>query len=349
VEAETCHDGIEALRPEWEALFAEDPLATPFSSVQWAQAWWTHWADEAEPWIVAVREADRLVGLAPLLLRRRGPFRTLHEIGRAPGDYWDLIAAPGRRPEVAAAVAAELRRCRSGWDLLLLDSVYSEDLPQALLEHGTRTRSRAPVVSVELPLPDDFDSYLATLPSRRRSNLRKHLRRLDEGEFELVPVAPADLPGAVEEWHETRARWWSERNLELDRLHAGTAFRDFTLDAALALLPAGMLEPWQLLRAGQPVGVCLNLVDNRAFYVYLAAFDPEIAKLGPGKIQIGHAIRTSIAAGRSLFDFTIGRDDYKYWFGGVEVERPRQMVGTSAPRSRAAALVGGVRARRLRN
>jgi CelD/BcsL family acetyltransferase involved in cellulose biosynthesis len=346
VETAIERDGLEALLPDWGQLFDEDPDATPFSSPQWGRVWWEHWSEGAEPWLVTVRESGRLIGLAPLLRRRRGPFRTLHGIGRTPGDYWDLIAAAGRREEVSEAVADELRRRRSEWDALLLDSVHSGEIGGALLRGGFRTQARSPVVSVELSLPGSFEDYLATLPSRRRSNLRKHLRRLDEGPFELAPIGADELPGAVEEWHELRSRWWRERDLDLDSFHATEAFRDFTRDAAAALLPAGLLEPWRLLHEGRPAGVCINLVDRRAFYVYLAAFEPEVAKQGPGKIQIGHAIRTSIAAGRSLFDFTIGRDDYKYWFGGTEVERPRQTVESGGLRSRAAGMVSSVRDRR---
>lgn len=337
---------LEPLLPEWGELFAGDPEATPFSSPHWALAWWEHWAGSAEPWVVTVREGGDLVGLAALLRRRQGSFRVLSEIGRGPGDYWDILAAPDRRESVAAAIAAEIAHRRREWDALVLDSLHSATLGAALSRTGLRLAERKPLVSVEMSLPSSFDEYLAGMPGRRRSNLRKHLRRLDEGEFTLSTVEGSGVGAAVARWHELRTAWWEERGLELAPLHRTGRFRDFTADAVAALVPAGLAEVWEMGREGETVGVCINLLDPRTFYVYLAAFDPAVAKLGPGKIQVGHAIRASIAAGRGLFDFTIGRDDYKHWFGAGDVERPRAIVRSGRLRSRLAAAVGARRERR---
>ena len=60
---------LDALLPEWEELFEADAEATPFSSAGWARAWWPHWSRASQPWIVTVRDGDRLVGLAPLVPR----------------------------------------------------------------------------------------------------------------------------------------------------------------------------------------------------------------------------------------------------------------------------------------
>ncbi len=73
-----------------------DDEATPFSSAEWARAWWTHWAGAGTPFIVTVRDSGRLVGLAPLVLARRGPFRVLTELGRPPSNYWDVLSEPAR-------------------------------------------------------------------------------------------------------------------------------------------------------------------------------------------------------------------------------------------------------------
>jgi CelD/BcsL family acetyltransferase involved in cellulose biosynthesis len=346
VETAVHQEPLDPLLAEWGELFEQDLDATPFSSPQWAQAWWAHWAGTADPWIVTVRDGGKLVGLAALLRRRQGPFWVLHEIGRGPGDYWDILSAPALGDRVAAEIAEEIWRRRPEWDALILDGLHSGVLSAALSDAGLRVGDRPPLVSVEMPLPATFDDYLETMPSRRRSNLRKHLRRLDEGDFAFSTIEGAALAGSVDRWHEMRTRWWEERGLELASMHRTGAFRRFTEDAVASLVPAGLAEVWEMTYQGEPAGVCINLVDSRAFYVYLAAFDPKIAKLGPGKIQIGHAIRSSIAAGRSLFDFTIGKDDYKYWFGASDVMRVRQAFGSGRLVSRAAVLAGGIRERR---
>ena len=96
MQVDIVHSGIEGLVPEWDRLFAADPTATPFISTAWADAWLEHWDPSAQPWIVTVRDGEDLVGLAPLVARKQGPLRTLHVLGKEPGDYWAPLARPER-------------------------------------------------------------------------------------------------------------------------------------------------------------------------------------------------------------------------------------------------------------
>jgi len=85
---------VEAALDEWAAVYATDPVATPFVSPAWARAWMHRWSPKAQPWVLMVRDGSRLAGLAPLTLRRYGALRVLGLLGKEPGDYWDVIAAP---------------------------------------------------------------------------------------------------------------------------------------------------------------------------------------------------------------------------------------------------------------
>src|SRR5215212_3588136 len=94
---EIVKSGVEELAPEWDRLFEADPTATPFVSSGWARAWLEHWDPSAQPWIVTIRDGEDLVGLAPLVLRRRGALRALEVLGKEPGDYWAPLARPEAR------------------------------------------------------------------------------------------------------------------------------------------------------------------------------------------------------------------------------------------------------------
>jgi CelD/BcsL family acetyltransferase involved in cellulose biosynthesis len=345
VDVEVQEDGLEPLLSEWEGLFAADPHATPFASPAWAEAWWSYWAYAGHPWIIVVRDEGRLVGLAAFVRRQRGSFRVLRGLGRAPGDYWDLLALPALREHVAAAVAEELAERQSQWDALLLDGLGSGALSRAISGTGLRVRKRPPLISPEISLPDSFEEYLRGLPKSRRGNLRRHMRRLDEGELELRDVEDGNLSAAIDRWHELRARWWGERGRRLSKLHTTDRFREFNRAAVLGLRSAGLAAVWEMRHAGQPVGVCVNFVDARAFYWNLNAFEPSIERLGPGKAVIGQGIRSSIEAGRQTFDFMLGDEAYKYWYGATPRPRPRQVVSSRRIRSRAAAFTNVIRDR----
>ena len=101
---------VDELQAGWEALFAADPQVTPYASWGWSRAWWRHFAEDAQPWVLTAHSDGELVGLVPLVIHRRGPFRIVRALGRDPGDYWDMLArARGRRARRSGAARARGR------------------------------------------------------------------------------------------------------------------------------------------------------------------------------------------------------------------------------------------------
>lgn len=332
-------DGFEAVRADWDRLAALDPRATPFLSTDWAAAWLAGWEPLGTAWIVCVSDASGVLrGIVPLVLHQRSGARVLGMLGKEPGDYWDVLAAEADRPAVAAAAAIELVRRGRSWDLGVLNCLQpGSPTPGALAAGGLHVLRRRPVASPRIALPGDFDAYLRMLPPKHRSNLRKHLRRLDEGEVERrVVVEDADIRATMERWRELRLRRWNAATRDINPEHEQDSFNRFMTEAACAMVPAGSAALWEFLHDGVVAGVYLNFHDERAFYWYLGGFDPDLARLGLGKIAIGAGIRESIAAGRATFDFTRGSDRYKYWYGAEDEPLQSLVVGHGGIRSRAA-------------
>jgi CelD/BcsL family acetyltransferase involved in cellulose biosynthesis len=339
----TLHDEIEPLLPAWERLFAADAEATPFVAPGWARAWWAHWAEPSwRPWILVAEDAGEVVGLAPLVLRRRGPLRILRVMGEEPGDYWNVLARPDVRRQVVHEVVAEIERRRGQWDALVLKRLPHGSLTEsAVAGSGLALRADEPERYPVLELPASFDDYLASLSKSRRSNLRRHMKRLDGGELELRDVEDdAELPGAIERWRRFRVEQWSAMDKPLDPEHAGDRFRDFTLDVARALVPLGLCRVTEFLHDDRPVAAYVNFTDERRFYWYLGGFEPALASLGIGKIAIGEGIRSSIEAGRRWYDFLRGAEEYKYWYGAADRNSPSILLHSRRPRSRVAVRLG---------
>ena len=344
METDLHDEGIESILAEWEGLFGGDPDATPFTSPGWAQAWWPHWAGAARPWILAVRDRGRLVGLAPLVLRRRGPFRIVAQLGRHPSNYWDVVAEPELRDAVASAVAEEIHRRRDEWDAVMLSALpQGASIEHALIAQGFGVRRRDPVPYPGIELPSSFDEYLGALPRKRRKDLRRHLRRLDEGDLECHEVREADeLRRSIDRWQELRVRWWKQRAKDMNPEHGSERFRAFMLDLVQLLVPARLATVWEFRRDGEVLGVEINLVDKRRFYAWLDGYDPDAAHLGLGKIAVGEGIRSSIAAGRVYYDFMVGAEEYKYWYGASDRYCSWFMFTHGGWRSRAASAAGGL-------
>ena len=340
------------LRDEWAAVARRDRRATPFLSAEWVAAWLESWEPRGEAWIVCVRDGGSLRGIAPLVVTQRAGMRVIGMLGKEPGDYWDVLAAEADRPAVAAAVAEELLRRSGRWDIAGL-TCLEPDSPtaDAFGAAGLRVVRRRPIPSPCIALPGTFEDYLASLPGKHRSNLRKHLRKLDGGEVELRAVsAPDEIREAMARWRDLRSRQWRAAGREINPTHEEDGFSRFMTAVALSLVPAGAATLWEFRHEGRVAGVYLNFHDDRAFYWYLGGFDPDLARVGLGKIAIGVGIRDSIAAGRTAFDFTRGPEPYKYWYGAADRELQSLLVGHGGVRSRLAlAAAAAVLARRDRD
>ena len=328
----------EELTQEWEELYRSDSSATPFVSPGWGQAWMRHWSRSAEPWLITVRDAERLVGLAPLALERYRGARVVRMLGKEPGDYWDVLAVPERRDDVTRAVAAELSRLEDRWDVFFCAPQPGASTTAALF--GQRSLRMQPRPSTPCPgieLPGTFDEYLALLPASRRGNIRRHIRKLDRGDVTLREVTEVpELDGAIGRWHALHMKRWETLERSIEPTHLTRGFHDFLLDAMRALVPQGRATVWEFSANGEVAGVYVNLLDDDAFYWYLSGFDPRHSRLGIGKLSIAQGIRWSIETGRRYFDLTRGQESFKYYFGAVDRHCPSVVVGNDRLRSRSA-------------
>jgi CelD/BcsL family acetyltransferase involved in cellulose biosynthesis len=289
----------------------------------------------------------RLVGLAPLALERRRGLRIVRLLGKEPGDYWDVLSVPEHRHEVSEAVATELSRLEDRWDVFFLDGQPGDSATAAVAgERSLRVRPRAPTLCPLIALPDDFDEYLRLLPSSHRSNVRRHLRRLDRGDVLLREVRDDGALGpAISRWHELHLKRWEGLSEPIDPTHLTQNFRAFVLDAMRALVPQGRATVWEFSAGGEVVGVYVNLIDDDSFYWYLGGFEPAQSRLGIGKMSIAHGIRWSIETGRQYFDLTRGEESFKYYFGASNRHCPSVVVGNERLRSRAAFAASDLRDR----
>jgi CelD/BcsL family acetyltransferase involved in cellulose biosynthesis len=331
-------DDLDSVQDVWERLYAIDDRSTPFSSPGWARAWWPHWAGDATPFVVVVRDGDAPVGVAPFFLTRRGPLRQLRGIGTIVGNYWDVIAAEGDRERAARAVVEALGQHAGRWDLLQLDRLPPGSAIEAALDASPLgVRRRPPTAAPAVELPASFDDYLASLSGNRRRQVRKRLRQIDDGPLERRIVDdPERLPAAIERWHALRTAWWEDRDKDLLDAHASPAFKDFVLAAVTTLVPQGLMVVSELVHEGDVVGVAVDLCDQGTFYYWLGGFDSEIRNLSPGNVHICATIRDSIEAGRGRYDFMVGTEPYKYDFGAVDRLQPWLVVRNGRLRSRAA-------------
>src|ERR1019366_4521087 len=117
---------FDSLKDEWNALLSRSASDNVFLRWEWIHTWWSIFGSRFVLMILAVKEEDRLVGIAPFYVQTVGLFRfrclRLCSEGLSP-DYMDVIAQKDRENVVICAVSDYLADHSDEWDEIRFDNL----------------------------------------------------------------------------------------------------------------------------------------------------------------------------------------------------------------------------------
>lgn len=311
-----------AMAEEWNALLRASASDLPFLTWEWLHCWWTHLREDRTLHLVTVRDGGRLIALAPLAvrpprLRRLQPHRVLEFLGsgHVGSDYLDFIIRRGEERAACAALAAhfnetgivlDLNRVRPGSLCASVACTGLRDTGWALVDERTET---CPYIDLN---GHDWESYLKTLGSAHRYNVRRRFRKL-EGAFAVAFEECAD-EARLTESVDALVRLHRIRREALggsDALHTD-ALVAFHRDLTARALRRGWLRLYVLRLDGTAVASVYGFLYGSTFYFYQSGLDPSFNKFSVGLVVLGHSIRRAVEEGATEYDLLHGDEAYKF-------------------------------------
>jgi CelD/BcsL family acetyltransferase involved in cellulose biosynthesis len=323
IEEVTTTEALEKLRPEWSALWARCPTATPFQSPEWLIPWWRY-IGAGELWTLALRQRGYLVGLAPfyIYMQPGSSEREVFPVGIATTDYLDVLLDPEFASCGAATVFAHLDAAWQRWDVRDLQQLR----PQSALLHATMPAGWSEELTTQEPcptltLPDSLEELSALVPAHLRKNLRYYWRRAEKiGQVRVESADQHNLDALLESLLQLHHSRWAKRGLT--GVLAPEAVQNAQRETAAGLLSRGLLRLYGLRLADRLVASFYGFTHIEAgkkrAYFYLGGFDPVFAYLSVGTLVIDYAIRAAVREGAAEFDFLRGREAYKYRWGATD-------------------------------
>jgi CelD/BcsL family acetyltransferase involved in cellulose biosynthesis len=306
---------LEALAPEWAALWQRVPATTPFQSPAWLVPWWRHFRPGRLS-TVGLWRAGRLTGVLPLYHADESPGGNLRLLGGGNTDYLDALVEPGCARELGPVIGEALAQIREPDEAVRLERLPAWS-PLACVE-GDFDRGR-----------EDEPCPVLDLPHGSRScwkDARYLLRRLGRMDgFAIRTAGGDDLGVAIDCLAALHASRWADRGMP--GIFADPTNAAFLREAAAALLDAGVLRCHLLQLQGRVVAAHLGMVAKGRAYHYIAGFHPAVARLSPGSALLAHAIEDAERNGARAFDFLRGAEDYKYHWG-AEDQWTQRLVST---------------------
>ena len=306
---------MEALVPDWIALWQRVPGATPFQLPHWLVPWWRQFGT-GMPRIVTARAEERLIGVLPLYeLHEPGCIKLL-PIGISVSDYIDALADPAY-PELTSALLAATRDIPGWQECHLPDLPPDSALGRAAAPLGlAETRQPGPCCPV-LALPLDPADLATIVPRKTLRDVRQaHARGETLGPVAIDTADLATIDLALDDLFRLHEERWHQRGEP--GVLADPAVRAFHRDAARAFCEAGVLRLYRLRISDTVAGVYYGFQHSGNAYAYLGGFDPEMTRLSPGAQLLDHAIRAAITEGAREFHFLRGGESYKYAWGAID-------------------------------
>jgi CelD/BcsL family acetyltransferase involved in cellulose biosynthesis len=319
---------VKQISSDWRDLFYRCH-ATAFQSPDWLLPWIEVFSPE-NIMVVEVRCADRLVGLAPLLIYRRGSERVLAFTGGGVSDYLDVLADPRFESQAILEIFCAVMNSHEEWTVLDLTDLpgHSALLRIPFLHHSTGEHDSCSV----LHLPQTREELLQLFSKRQRANLRNARSRIERaggGQFEIATAE--NLSEFLDDLFKLHTDRWSEQGqsgvLDNERV------RSFHSCCAPGLLQSRVLHLSRLRLANRSIAVIYSLLFDRTAYCYLQGFDPNSSSLSPGTHLMFSVMNDTLARGLREFDFLRGREAYKqHWRAESKptfrIQLPREILAT---------------------
>ncbi len=327
VEKVDCREGFVNLESEWNSLLQRSESDTIALTHQWLLTWWDIFGEGRELHILIVRDAAEIIGIAPLLKRRvlnlGLPFQRLeflasgeNEADEICSDYLDFILLRGRENEVLQAIFDFLQD-ENGWDEMLLRELSSSSPSALWLEKldaktGLKCEFTPDGEAVYLPLPDKWDTLLASFDRRVRSKLRQDCERLNQLDSDLqIFDAPLGFATGFDFFVQLHQQLWISRGES--GVFASEKFTRFHRELTRKLLPLKQVRLFVLSFEGKPLTALYAFFYNQKAFFYQSGQAPGGPFQSPGTLLQNLAIQHAISEGLREWDFLKAEPgSYKY-------------------------------------
>jgi len=291
-----------------------------FTSPAWLRAWWEVFGGGSDLRLLAVRQAGKTIGMAPLAIEANAA----RFIGSPDVcDYLDFAIADGQETMFFDTLLPYLRR--EGVERLDLWPLHPGSTVLQTSTHladqlGCSISLEPDEAVFEMPLPSTWEAFLSRLSGKERHEVRRKLRRLsDAGEIGFRDVGgPHQLADAMDLFLKLfQSNRRDKSAFMTDRMVS------FFRALAAAMAQAGVLKLSFLELDGTAVAAVMCFDYRSTVYLYNNGYDSRFGSLSVGMLSKVLSIRECIQSGKKTYSFLKGEEAYKRRLGGVRVQLHR--------------------------
>ena len=316
------------LEQEWNDLYHDSLLVTPFQSWAWLYSWWQSYGKRYGLRLIMVRNGEGLlVGMFPLMLERRRGFRRLLFVGTGASDYLDVLARKGWEAEVAEAGARAIGQL-GAWQVADLHQLRPASAAWGIFERWNGPKVRVWQDSCPMIDAKPWDELLMSFKRKTRYDVRRALRRAQSDGVRCEQATPENAEQAVLRWIALHREGWRGRTIDPSHLT-----REFELHlgaAARRMIASGLGGVYEFRRDGEVIASHLLIFGSDFVGEYLwGATQEALERYQVSSLNIHNGINVALERNCACLDLLRGEEPYKVRWASKVVATHRAILGRS--------------------
>ena len=286
-------DELPRIKEPWQTLCDElkDDIS-PFSSYEWHELWWKYYSAGESLCMMIMWGADKLVGIAPLMLRRATihglPLTVVCFLENNQSFFNDFIVLPEFRDKFFQQILSSLFYGAGSqpWHAVVLNKLSTvspnyRSLIKILDATGRKWREEQTIDARYIIPSGSWEEFFSSRSSRSRSTLRHiHNRMRKTGDVSVRHITTwEEFEKIHEEFYHVARSSWSEK---IGDSMASPANVSFFNELARSAAAKGWLSVWILSLDGRMIATEFHLRAYGKEYAMRGHYLPEYAGLSPG-------------------------------------------------------------------
>jgi CelD/BcsL family acetyltransferase involved in cellulose biosynthesis len=314
------------LEQEWNDLYHDSLLVTPFQSWAWLYSWWEAYGKRYELQLITVRNGEgHLIGILPLMLGRSRGFRRLLFVGTGASDYLDVLARKGWEAEVAEAGARAMGQI-GAWQVADLHQLRPASAAWDIFERWTGPKVRVYQDSCPMIDAKPWDELLMSFKRKMRYDVRRALRRAHKDGVHCEQATAENAEQAVLRWIALHQEGWRGRTI--DPTHLTREFEFHLEAAARRMIASGLGGVYEFRRDGEVIASHLLVFGSDFVGEYLwGATQEALERYQVSSLNIHNGIHVALERNCACLDLLRGEEPYKLRWASKVVASHRAILG----------------------
>lgn len=295
---------IEKIRTEWDALLDQTDYPTVYSTYDFCRCGWVHFhKDDSTPFIIVVRDKEKIVAIFPLRRETSYVYRIKYELilplhTTETDKPYPLIAKSYERSSWLS-LASHLKENPKSWDILYWSEVPDtlegvEELEEAF--SGSKTfavESEDDAFGPILNLDQTWDEFKSKHRKLRKAITRIN-KKLEGGVHFKVYQTIEEIAQAVDIYALIELKGWKAGKIGLAR---NDTARQFYQNISSLLAKNGRIRIGILYHGEIPISAEIAYTSGDRVFFSHGTYDPAYKDVSPGKISTGLFIKEFLDLG----------------------------------------------------